>query len=134
LTDNDFAALGEAVASDDVADVHAAICSIVPQELDRDCCGEGNMDTIGALVDKLVTVNLKMWHNQEVLYEIRRMTKLEFKQRWGDDLPGLREVIKRCCDLNVQRGKLIDEVDRFLEQAVAGEKTGDMIREQHKTY
>ena len=91
-------------------------------------------DTVAQTIDKLLTVDLKMWHNQEVLYEIRRMTKLEFKQRWGDDLPGLREVIKRCCDLNVQRGKLIDEVDRFLEQAVAGEKTGDMIREQHKTY
>jgi len=96
--------------------------------------GESGMDTFGALVDKLVTVNLKMWHNQEVLYEIRRMTKAEFVERWSDDMLELHEVVKRCCDLNVQRAKLMDEIDVFLEQAVAGEKEGDLVRKQHKTY
>ena len=28
-------------------------------------------DTLGSLVDKLCTVDLKMWNNQEFLYKIR---------------------------------------------------------------
>ena len=30
-------------------------------------------DTLGNVIDKLVTVDMKMWDNQELLYEIRRM-------------------------------------------------------------
>ena len=29
------------------------------------------MDTLGTLIDKLTTVDLKMWNNQELLYEIQ---------------------------------------------------------------
>ena len=29
-------------------------------------------DTVGSLIDKLFTVDSKMWNNQEILYEIRR--------------------------------------------------------------
>jgi len=36
-------------------------------------------DTLGSLVDKLTTVDLKMWNNQELLYEIRRMSFDEYK-------------------------------------------------------
>ena len=43
-------------------------------------------DTLGALVDKLCTVDLKMWDNQEILYEIRRMDFNDFKERyWAND-------------------------------------------------
>ena len=37
-------------------------------------------DTLGSLVDKLTTVDLKMWNNQELLYEIRRMSFDEYKK------------------------------------------------------
>ncbi len=38
-------------------------------------------DTLGNIVDKLITVDLKMWHNQELLYEIRRMSFDEYKKK-----------------------------------------------------
>ena len=31
-------------------------------------------DSLGNVIDKLVTVDMKMWDNQEVLYEIRKMS------------------------------------------------------------
>ena len=34
-------------------------------------------DTLGSLIDKLTTVDLKMWNNQELIYDIRRMTLQE---------------------------------------------------------
>ena len=39
-------------------------------------------DTLGSLVDKLTTIDLKMWNNQEMLYEIRRMTFEEYKIKY----------------------------------------------------
>jgi hypothetical protein len=39
-------------------------------------------DTIGSLVDKLLTVDLKMWDNQEVLYKVRHMSFDEFKMSY----------------------------------------------------
>lgn len=93
--------------------------------------GREKMDTFGNLIDKLTTVNAKLWHNQEVLYEIRKMTPEQFVDKHGSDLKGLHSIVSRCCDLNVQRAKLMDEIDLFL-----AEKTGryDGVREQHKIY
>lgn len=91
------------------------------------------MDTLGNLVDKLCTVDLKMWNNQEALYAIRRMTPEEFTAKFGADMAGLHAIIKRCCDLNVQRSMLMDEIDRFLKKAVEGRIEG-ISRPQHKTY
>ena len=33
-------------------------------------------DTLGTIIDKLTTVDLKMWNNQELLYEIIPQIKL----------------------------------------------------------
>lgn len=93
------------------------------------------MDNLGALVDKLVTVGQKMWWNQEDLYEIRRMTPEEFKEKWGDRPEELHALIQRACTLNVQRANLMDEIDKYLKDAVSGEIREDqMAFEQHKTY
>jgi len=94
-----------------------------------------DMDTFGNLVDKLMTVNLKMWHNQELLYEIRHMTPEKFEEKYGSDLRGLHKIIDRCCSLNVQRSALMDEVDKFLADAIQGSKgRTELVREQHKMY
>jgi hypothetical protein len=90
------------------------------------------MDTIGSLIDKLVTVDLKMWHNQEQLYAIRRMTTEEFTERYGGKLDELHAVVKRCCDLNVQRSRLVDAIDAKLAAAVAGNEA--LTFQAHKTY
>ena len=98
------------------------------------------METPGSLIDKLITVDLKMWNNQEALYSIRRGTYQEFCNRFG--LPfdmcstpinnsfELYNILKKACDLNVQRNDLIHEIDKNFELL-----TGKSIAfNQHKTY
>lgn len=100
-------------------------------------------DTLGGLIDKLVTIDMKMWDNQEMLYEIRRMTFDEYKARYFADEEGaqkLWECLKKVCDLNVQRNQLIDEVDEkvieIVTAATSGEDldAGKFIQRKHKTY
>ena len=100
-------------------------------------------DTFGGLVDKLITVDMKMWNNQEILYEIRRMTFDEYKAKYFASEGGaekLWESLKRCCDLNVQRNQLIDEIDikiiELVGAALSGENLDDgkFIQRKHKTY
>jgi len=100
-------------------------------------------DTLGGLIDKLFTADMKMWNNQEVLYEIRRMTFDEFKERYWKDEKGaenLWAVLKKVCDLNVQRSQLIDEIDEkvieIIGDALSGEDldAGKHIQRKHKTY
>ena len=82
---------------------------------DRLCIEDGDKpsmaDTIGSLIDKLSIVNLKMFWNQEILYEIRRMTSDDFIKKYGDDLQKVHKILKICCDMNVLRSQLIDEIN-----------------------
>ena len=39
-------------------------------------------DTLGGLIDKLITVDMKMWNNQEFLYEVRRMDFESFEEKF----------------------------------------------------
>lgn len=98
-------------------------------------------DTIGSLADKLAIVNLKMWWNQEILYEIRRLTPEEFDVKYADKPRELYAILKRCCDMNVLRSQLIDELDnRFVELARASGVSQEKIESlrlkapSHKTY
>ncbi len=95
------------------------------------------MDTFGALIDKLCTVDLKMWNNQEILYEIRRMSFEEFKITYTKDeesISKLWTVLKRACDINVQRNALIDEIDERLVSITNLEDDGKNVQRKHKTY
>jgi hypothetical protein len=100
-------------------------------------------DTLGTLVDKLTTVDLKMWNNQELLYEIRRMTFDEYKEKYFNSEDGankLWNVLKKACDLNVQRNQLINEVDEkileIINAKLSGEEldNGKFLQRAHKTY
>jgi hypothetical protein len=100
-------------------------------------------ETLGGLIDKLCTVDLKMYNNQEHLYEIRRMTFDEFKNKYWKDEQGAEKlwaILKKACDLNVQRNQLIDEVDEkvveIAKSAASGEELDDgkFIQRKHKTY
>lgn len=100
-------------------------------------------DTLGNVIDKLVTVDMKMWDNQELLYEIRRMSFEEYKEKYFDSEEGatkLWEVLKKACDLNVQRNQLINEVDQkiieIMEAKLSGENldNGKFLQRAHKTY
>lgn len=100
-------------------------------------------DTLGSLVDKLTTIDLKMWNNQELLYDIRKMTFDQYKIKYFNDEEGaakLWECLKRACDLNVQRNNLIYEIDakivEIVETKLSGEDldNGKFIQRPHKTY
>jgi hypothetical protein len=99
-------------------------------------------DTFGGLIDKLITVDMKMWNNQEFLYEVRRISFEEFQEKYTkspEKQRALFESIKKCCDLNYQRNQLIDEIDmslvEILEALAAGETDlKKFIQLKHKTY
>jgi len=100
-------------------------------------------DTLGNLVDKLCTVDMKMWNNQEFLYEIRRMSFEEYKNKYFNSEDGaekLWEMLKKACDLNVQRNQLINEIDakliEMIKSALSGEEldNGKFLQRAHKTY
>jgi len=101
------------------------------------------MDTLGGIIDKLFTVDMKMWNNQEILYKIRRMTFDEYKEEYFSSEKGAQELwesLQKVCDLNVQRNQLIDEVDEkiieIIKSAMSGEELDDgkFIQRKHKTY
>ena len=104
-----------------------------PLELDQQEVEILPMDTVGNLIDKLITVDLKLWHNQEELYKIRKMDNDEFSKEYSSKMPELHSMLKRCCDLNLQRAKLMDEIDKFLLSSIR-EMKEDIVREQHKIY
>lgn len=100
-------------------------------------------DTLGGLIDKLVTVDMKMWNNQEFLYEARRLNFEEFEERYTstkEARESLYESVKKCCDLNVQRSSLIDEIDEKIVEIVKASTRGQelddgkFIQRKHKTY
>lgn len=99
-------------------------------------------DTIGSVVDKLFTVDMKLWNSQEFLYTIRKMNFDEFKEKYFTSEDGatlLWEALKKTCDLNVQRNQLIDEIDEMIIDLVkfsmSGEDldNGKFIQRKHKT-
>lgn len=99
-------------------------------------------DTIGSLIDKLATINQKMFMAQEDLYVVRKMNFEEFKTVFGSDegLQKLHAAFKKSMDLNVQRQMMILEVDKKIAEiitaAVGGNdlNNGAFIQDQHKTY
>ena len=100
-------------------------------------------DTLGNVIDKLVTVDMKMWHNQELLYEIRKMTFEEYKQKYFENEEGAKllwETLKKATDLNVQRNQLINEVDEKIIEMFNSFKNGEdldngrFLQRSHKTY
>lgn len=98
-------------------------------------------DTLGGLIDKLFTVDMKMWNNQEFLYEIRRITFEDFETKFNTEegRKALWNSLKKVCDLNVQRSNLIDEIDEKIVEIVKGAVTGEdldgkFVQRKHKTY
>lgn len=96
-----------------------------------------SMDTLGGLIDKLCTVDLKMWNNQEALYVLRRMSYEEFESVYGatpEKRRALWETLAKACDLNVQRNALIDEIDARLLSLTGAADDGRNVQRKHKTY
>jgi hypothetical protein len=80
-------------------------------------------DTIGSLIDKLITVDMKLWDAQGIVYEIRKMSLEEFKAKYYKDEEGFvkfYEYLNKATNLNLQRNNIIDELD---------DKLLDMLKE-----
>ena len=99
-------------------------------------------DTIGSLIDKLATVNQKMFMAQEELYIVRKMSFEEFQAAYGTEegMKKLFNAFQKSMDLNVQRRAMILEVDKKIAEVVSAAVKGDdldngtFIQNQHKTY
>lgn len=100
-------------------------------------------DTLGGLIDKLFTADMKMWDNQELLYEIRRMSFEEYKEKYFSNEDGAKllwNCLKKACDLNIQRNQLMDEIDEHIinviKDGISGQEldNGKYIQRKHKTY
>ena len=99
-------------------------------------------ETLGSLCDKLSTIGNKMFMAQEEFYLVRKMTFEEFKKTYGDTDEGLLKLytcFKKACDLNLQRQKIIQEIDQKVVEMIEASKTQDLnngsfIQDQHKTY
>lgn len=81
------------------------------------------MTVLGQLIDRLVLVSTAMWKTQEKLYEIRRMTYAEFRKRYiayPSSTRGLWEILQTACMLNVERNKVIDQIDEEMVKIVQG--------------
>ena len=99
------------------------------------------MDTIGGLLDKLITVDMKMWYAQEHFYKIRYMTFEEFTEAYFSNagMKVLWEQFRKGIDLNLQRNEIIDEIDKTLYDMMKTVKAGNevygkFIQDKHKTY
>lgn len=98
-------------------------------------------DTIGSLIDKLNTVDFKMWNNQELIYKIRKMTFDDYKKEYFSSEEGAKILwssLKKACDLNIQRNQIIDEIDEKIIQLVKDsinkeELNGKYIQRKYKT-
>jgi len=94
------------------------------------------MDTLGGLVDKLITVDMKMWYAQEDFYKIRNMTFEEFKEEYFSEngMKLLWERFQKGIDLNLQRNAIIDEIDEMILNITGAEDDGRVVQRKHKTY
>lgn len=94
------------------------------------------MDTIGGLIDKLITVDMKMWYAQEDFYKIRSMAFEEFYVEYSSraGMKKLWEQFQKGIDLNLQRNAIIDEIDEMVLKLTGAEDDGRIVQRKHKTY
>lgn len=78
------------------------------------------MSTFSEAVDKLCTVNNKLFICQDELYKIRRMTEEEFLEEYSSihKMKELYTVFKKACDLNVNRNVHMFDLDKILLEMV----------------
>jgi len=99
-------------------------------------------ESLGFLVDKIATINSKLFIAQDDLYRVRRMSFEEFKTEFSTEekMFELYNIFKKAMDLNVQRSAQIKVFDqqivKMIKDAISGVDIDDgvAIQDQHKTY
>ena len=94
------------------------------------------MDTLGGLIDKLITVDMKMWYAQENFYKIRDMNFEQFLELYYNEggMEVLWKQFQKGIDLNLQRNVIIDEIDEMVLKLTGAEDDGKTVQRKHKTY
>jgi len=64
-------------------------------------------DSLGSLVDKLITTSTKLWHVQDVVHHAASM---------GEGLDA--DTVQKLAILNLERNRLMTEIDETLDEAV----------------
>jgi hypothetical protein len=99
-------------------------------------------DTVAGLIDKLFTVDMKLWNNQEFIYKIRRISYNQFREEYvssEEKVKILWDALQKICDLNIQRNQLIDEIDLKIIEMFKAIKNGEdldngkFIQRKYKT-
>ena len=79
------------------------------------------METPGSLIDKLFTVNHKLWNQEDIA------------QAPGADDHTVAEAKRKISKLNLQRNALIQEIDELISDIVTGKKKPPVV-DQFKSY
>ncbi|MBL7973432.1 MAG: DUF4254 domain-containing protein [Candidatus Kapabacteria bacterium] len=85
-----------------------------------------NTETLGALIDKLSIVNLKLWHCQELLHSPNAT-----EQNQGEERTKLEA---KNTSLLGQRERLIAVIDEWVKQAVTNPEGMLLANPQNKIY
>ncbi len=84
------------------------------------------MDTFSSLVDKLITINLKIYYNQNLLEKYIKSAEDSWK------------TLQNIADLYIQREQLILEITEIFNNIIGDNKLGldinKFIQRKHKTY
>jgi hypothetical protein len=72
-------------------------------------------ESFGTLVDKLVTLDFKVWHLQDWVYRCVRMSKEEFEAQGYE---AIHEQVRKLAALNNERNRAMAEIDTALDQAI----------------
>ena len=82
------------------------------------------MRTLGALIDRLTIVNMKIWHLQDWVHRASRQSSRQFEEQ--NDLAGVQKKLATIGDLNKERNRVMDEIDELFSQSVS---SGQVPRE-----
>jgi len=100
-------------------------------------------ETLGSIIDRLFTIDTKMWNAQDEIYKIRKMNFDQYKEEYFSNEEGAKrlwECLKKATDLNLQRNELIDAIDQkiveIVKAGISGEDLDDgkFVQRKHKTY
>lgn len=72
-------------------------------------------ESFGTLVDRLITLDMKVWHVQDWVYKAAAMPPAEFARMGHAEIQG---QLKKLADLNIERNRAMTEIDQFLDGAI----------------
>jgi len=79
------------------------------------------METLGSLVDKLFTVDHKLWNQEDIA------------QAAGADDHAVAEAKRKISAMNLQRNALIQEIDELFAAVTSGARPAPVVP-QYKSY